>query len=53
MLQVLLISSAVNQYIVKEDEGKFFLRTGARDAFMACWKVAGAPVSPNAITLNS
>jgi hypothetical protein len=30
-----------------------FLNRGAKVVFIAFWKVAGAPVSPKAITLNS
>jgi hypothetical protein len=30
-----------------------FLKPGARVMFIAPWKVPGAPVRPNAITVNS
>ena len=52
MSQVFLVFLAVNEDIVKKCQSKL-AEEGANALFIACWNVAGAPVSPKAITWNS
>jgi hypothetical protein len=51
MVEMILKGLAVHKNVIEKHQNT--LNRGAKVVFMAYWKVLGAPVMPNTITLNS